>query len=81
MLLTMCGYNLSDERIEQLNEFLKSKNAEKVDINILIATLTHLKQLELDSEEENQADEYLDAFVALGGSPDKEGHVSKEVII
>lgn len=23
----------------------------------------------------------MDAFVALGGSPDKEGHVSKEVII
>lgn len=50
MLLTTCGYNISDDRMEQLNEFVKSKNTEKVDLNLLIATLTHLKQLELDSE-------------------------------
>ena len=50
MLLTMCGYNISDERLEQLNEFIRSKNADKVDLNMLIAALTHLKQLELDSE-------------------------------
>lgn len=46
----MCGYNLSDDRVNQLNEFIKSKDAQKVDLNLLIATLTHLKQLELDSE-------------------------------
>ena len=35
----------------------------------------------LDNEQENDADEYLDAFVALGGQPDKEGTVSKENLI
>jgi hypothetical protein len=30
-------------------------------------TLTYLKELELENEQENDADEYLDAFVALGG--------------
>jgi len=44
-------------------------------------TLTHLKELELANEQENDADEYLDAFVALGGQPDKEGNVSKENLI
>ena len=29
----------------------------------------------------NDGDEYLDAFVALGGSPDKEGYVEKNTLI
>ena len=44
-------------------------------------TLTYLKELELANEQENDADEYLDAFVALGGQPDKDGNVSKENLI
>ena len=44
-------------------------------------TLTYLKELELENEQENDADEYLDAFVALGGQPDKDGFVSKENLI
>ena len=43
--------------------------------------LTHLKELELQNEQENEADEYLDAFVALGGDFDKEGFISKETLI
>ena len=50
----------------QLNEFLDSKQADKVDLPLLLMTLTHLKELELANEQENDADEYLDAFVALG---------------
>jgi len=34
---------------------------------MLLACLTYLKELELQHEQENEADEYLDAFVALGG--------------
>ncbi len=33
------------------------------------------------SEKDNDADEYLDAFVALGGSPTKEGTISKSCLI
>jgi len=72
---------LTDQRIEQLNEFLDSKQADKVDLPLLLMTLTYLKELELANEQENDADEYLDAFVALGGQPDKEGNVSKENLI
>jgi Ca2+-binding EF-hand superfamily protein len=43
--------------------------------------LTYLKELELQKEQENEADEYLDAFVALGGDVNKEGTVSKERLI
>ena len=72
---------MTDERIKQLNEFLDSKQADKVDVPILLMTLTHLKELELNNEQEQDADEYLDAFVALGGQPDKDGYVSKENLI
>jgi calmodulin len=80
-LVLACGYHLTDQRIEQLNQFLDEKQADKVDLPLLLMTLTHLKELELANEQENDADEYLDAFVALGGQPDKEGNVSKENLI
>jgi len=43
--------------------------------------LTYHKELNLQSEQESEADEYLDAFVALGGQPNKEGYVSKDTLI
>jgi len=33
------------------------------------------------SEQENESDEYLDAFVALGGLPTKEGTISKSTLM
>ena len=48
---------------------------------MLLQTLTYLKELELQNEQESEADEYLDAFVGLGGQYDKEGTVSKEKLI
>ena len=47
----------------------------------MLQTLTYLKELELQDEQNNESDEYLDCFVALGGQPDKEGAVSKESLI
>ena len=81
MLLTTCGYNLPEERIKELNKFLDEKTAQRIDLPLMLAVLTHLKELNLQNEQEIEADEYLDAFVALGGSPDKEGWVSKENLI
>lgn len=58
---------------------------------MLIQVLTHLKELELMHEQENESDEYckflslkknkVDAFVALGGLPTKEGTISKNTLI
>jgi len=50
MVLTTCGYNLTDERIDQLNTFLDEKSAQKVDLPLLLMTLTYLKELELQNE-------------------------------
>lgn len=57
----------------------------------MLMVLTYLKELELMSEQENESDEYckllipltslVDAFVALGGYPTKEGTVSKNTLI
>ena len=43
--------------------------------------LTYLKELALNAETEVDTDEYLDAFVAMGGSYNREGYVSKESLI
>lgn len=64
-----------------MNEFLDKKNAARIDVPTLLAALTHLKELELQAEQENESDEYLDCFVSLGGQPDKEGYVQKETLI
>ena len=47
----------------------------------MLLALTYLKELELQNEQETEADEYIDAFVALGGEPNKDGSVSKEKLI
>ena len=60
---------------------MDQKKATRVDLPLLLQTLTFLKELELQNEQENEADEYLDAFVALGGQTDREGFVSKENLI
>ena len=43
--------------------------------------LTYNRDLELQKEMDNEVDEFLDAFVALGGGADKEGCVSKDLLI
>ena len=81
MILQQCGYDLPDSRIKQLNDHLDSKDAVIIDFKMLISALTFLKELELQDEQNNESDEYLDCFVALGGNADKEGAVSKESLI
>jgi len=48
---------------------------------VLQDVLTYQKSLDACKGEGTEADEYLDAFVFLGGSPDKEGCVSKDLLI
>jgi len=52
-----------------------------LDLNTLVMTFNYNKELELMNETEYEANEYLDAFVALGGNPDKEGTIKKEMLI
>ena len=53
----------------------------KLDLQTLVKVLNFNKNLELMNETEYEANEYLDTFVALGGSPDKEGTIQKETLI
>ncbi len=53
-----CGYYLDEKRIAQLNQFLDEKKAPKIDERVLVQVLTHLKELELMNEQENESDEY-----------------------
>ena len=47
----------------------------------LYSALNHSKLQDLQREQESDMDEYLECYVALGGQANKEGHVSKEVLI
>ena len=41
-----------------MNLFLDEKKAPKIDERVLVQVLTHLKELELMNEQENESDEY-----------------------
>ena len=47
MVLEVCGYNLPDEKIQKLNEFLDEKDATQIDLKLMLKALTYLKELEL----------------------------------
>ena len=81
MLLNACGYQISDKKISDINEFLDKKKVNKIDLKTLIWVLRYLKELELIDEQDNDSDEYLDTFVALGGSYNKEGFISKSTLL
>jgi hypothetical protein len=53
--------------MEQLQDYLYKKKAVRLDYPTLIDVLTYLKQLERITEDLTEGDEYLDAFVFLGG--------------
>jgi hypothetical protein len=57
-----CGYYLDDNKISQLNQFLDEKKSTKIDLNTMLMVLTHLKEIELMSEQENESDEYCKRF-------------------
>ena len=65
----------------KMQEFLDTKNLQKTDVNVLLMAIKWYKDQQLNSDIEGDADEYLDAFVALGGQPDKDGYISKDVLV
>lgn len=76
-----CGYRLPDETLSAMQEYLDSKNLQKTDVNALLLAIKWYKDQQLNSDIEGDVDEYLDAFVALGGQPDKDGYISKDVLV
>lgn len=47
MVLEVCGYNLPDEKIKKLNQYLDERGATQIDLKMMLQTLTFLKELEL----------------------------------
>ena len=39
-LYLACGYQINDDKIAQLNEYLDNRKATKIDINTILSTLT-----------------------------------------
>ena len=80
-LFLACGYRLPDEILVKMMEYLDTKNLPKVDVNMLLMGIRWYKDQQLTNDNEGDVDEYLDAFVALGGDPDKDGFISKDVLV
>lgn len=53
----------------------------RLDVNSLLQAIKWYKDQQLTNDYEGDVDEYLDAFVALGGQADKDGFISKEVLV
>ena len=72
-----------DKEIHFIHERLSEKSVKKLDIHGLTQVLHIAKEMKMD-EPADQEDEYLDAFVALGGNANKEGSIEikmlKEII-
>ncbi len=54
---------------------------EKLDVHGLLSAIKWYKDQQLTNDIEGDVDEYLDAFVALGGDADKDGFISKDVLV
>lgn len=64
-----------------MKEMLESKNVEKLDAGSLLSCVKWYKEYELINNFEGETDEYLDAFVALGGEYDRTGTIHKNTLI
>ena len=60
---------------------LDSKNIEKLDATSLLSCIKWYKEYELINNFDGETDEYLDAFVALGGEYDRTGTIFKNTLI
>ena len=64
-----------------LQEFLDTKNVTKLDAQTLIMAIKWYKEQQMTTDYEVDVDEYLDAFVALGGDADREGTIPKAILV
>lgn len=64
-----------------MKEYLESKSVVKLDAAGLLSCIKWYKEYQLANDYEGDADEYLDAFVALGGENDKTGTIHKNTLI
>ena len=80
-LVTACGYSFTEERIAEIDQFLKEKKIDMLTLDIMLQALNFSKMQDLQMEQESDMDEYLEAFVALGGEVTKQGVVSNDVLI
>lgn len=60
---------------------LEGRNIFKLDAAAILSCIKWYKEYQLANDYEGDADEYLDAFVALGGDTDKTGTIHKNTLI
>ena len=81
-LFDAVGEYLNQEKLQQLQKYAEDKGgSRKLDINLALRVWSYLKELNLKDEEEEIDFDILNAFVAMGGSPDKKGVIRKQKLV
>ena len=57
---------MTDEKLDDLTEKASEKDFKRFDIQTMVKILHLIKEMQMDEPADDE-DEYLDAFVALGG--------------
>ena len=61
--------------------YLEEKNTTRLDTPALLSSIKWYKEYMLNNDNTADSDEYLDAFVALGGETDGTGTIHKNTLI
>lgn len=70
---------LHDHLKKRISDELEKQGVRNIDLSVALQMVNDVKEWEEDEDDLN--DDYVNAFVAMGGSPDRTGIVKKETII
>lgn len=79
-LLENCGEQPTEEQIHSIVAKLEERGIRKYDLQASMLAWSMLKELITKAEDEGDID-ILNAFVAMGGNPDKTGAVQKKRLV
>ncbi len=79
VFLNCIGMKSDEERVNGILKMLEEKQVKKLDVHGLIQVLHIVKEMEMEEPGDDE-DEYLDAFVALGGQTDKSGTIEIDLL-
>jgi len=74
------GNYMHDSIKKRIGEELEKQGVRYIDLNVTLQMVNAVKEWEEDDDADLN-DDYVNAFVAMGGSPDRSGIVKKETII
>lgn len=75
------GLQVTEEVRSQTKKYLDERKKRNADLHLTCELYAVIKKQQEDEEEEAQNADFVNAFVAMGGNPDRSGCVQKSVIL